>query len=281
MLTTDKFIVNVCLTGIVASKKQNPFLPVSPEEIAEDVRSCVKLGASMFHLHARDHEGNADWQKEGYEAIIRSIREVSREVIVCFSTSGRRVSGLDKRMQCLKTDPPPDMASVTVGSLNFLMDSVTNTPSDILALVREMNDRGIAPEVEVFDVGMARTVARLIDSGVLKTPCYVNVLLGNIASSDASLLDLAALTQHLPPGTIWCVGGIGKSQLTANVLGMLFGSGARIGLEDNLYLNGHMVPASNAALVERVVSVGKQLGKSPCSIQETREILGLLPRKDE
>jgi len=278
-LTSDKFIVNVCLTGIVASKTQNPYLPVTPEEIAKDVGSCLDLGASMFHLHARDHGENADWRKESYERIIRSVREVSQEAVVCFSASGRKVAGLEKRMECLRTDPPPDMASVTLGSLNFLADAVTNAPSDILTVIHEMNDRGIAPEVEVFDVGMARTVARLITSGVLKTPCYVNVLLGNVASSDASLLDLAAVTHHLPAGTIWCAGGVGKSQLIANVLGIMFGSGVRVGLEDNLYFNGLKAPASNAALVERVVSMGRHLGKSPCSARETREFLGLPPAK--
>ena len=278
-MTSDRFIVNVCLTGIVASKTQNPYLPVTPKEIAEDVRSCLKLGASMFHVHARDHAENADWQKESYETIIRAIREVSRDAVICFSSSGRKVAGLRRRMACLRTDPPPDMASVTLGSLNFLADYVTNTPSDILTLLREMNGRGIVPEVEVFDVGMARTAARLAADGVLKTPCYVNILLGNVASSDASLLDLTAVTHHLPAGTVWRAGGIGKSQLTANVLGMLFGSGVRVGLEDNLYLNGLKVPASNVALVERVVSLGKHLGKSPCSAQQTREFLGLPPAK--
>lgn len=271
----DRFIVNVCLTGIIPTKKMNAFVPLTPEEIAKDVEDCIELGASIFHVHARDEQGHPDWRKETYETIFKAIRRVSREVAICASTSGRRWTEIEKRTACLDANPRPDMASLTLGSLNFMNEGNLNSPQIILTLHQMMNERGIKPELEIFDIGMARTTARLINDGILQPPCYANIILGNTSTADASLLDLAALLQHLPKEIIWCAAGIGKTQLKANTLGILFGNGVRVGLEDNLYIDDNKTPATNAGLVERVVKIGRLLGKSPMSISETRERLGL------
>jgi uncharacterized protein (DUF849 family) len=271
----DKFIVNVCLTGTLPTKQMNQHVPMTPEEIAEDVKACIELGASMFHVHARDERQNPTWEKDVYENVFKAIRRVSEDVVICASTSGRRVSEIEKRTACLDTNPQPDMASLTIGSLNFMTEGMLNTPQMILAILQAMHKRGIKPEIEIFDVGMARTAARLIADGILRPPYYVNILLGNIATADASLLDLATILQHLPKEVIWCAAGIGKTQLKANTLGILFGNGVRVGLEDNLYLDNNKTPSTNAALVERVVKIGRLLGKSPSSIPETRECLGV------
>jgi 3-keto-5-aminohexanoate cleavage enzyme len=270
---SDRFIVNVCLTGTVPSKQMNPYVPMTPEEIAKDVEACIELGASIFHVHARDEEQRPDWRKETYENIFKAIRRVSKDVVICASTTGRRVEEIEKRTACLDADPRPDMASLTTGSLNFMTEGMLNSPQTILALIQAMHDRGIKPEIEIFDIGMARTAARLIADGTFRPPYYINILLGNIATADASLLDLATILQHLPKEVVWCAAGIGKTQLKANALGILFGSGVRVGLEDNLYINDDKTPATNAALVERVVEIGKLLGKTPSSIAETRERL--------
>jgi uncharacterized protein (DUF849 family) len=260
---------------MVPTKKMNPSVPMTPEEIARDVEACLEFGASMVHVHARDGDETPDWRKEAYEPIMKAVRAVSEEVIVCVSTSGRRVNDVERRVACLETDPKPDMASLTMGSINFLRDATRNSPEIVNDLAEAMNKHGVKPELEIFDIGMARTTARMIKNGTLRGPHYANVLLGNIASADTSLLDLAAVTQHLPKDVIWCAAGIGKAQLKANALGILFGHGVRIGLEDNLYLDGKKTPATNPALVERVVQLGKLLGKTPATPAETRELLGL------
>jgi 3-keto-5-aminohexanoate cleavage enzyme len=272
----NKFIVNVCLTGMMASKKMNPYVPMTAGEITDDVKACIELGASIFHVHARDAHQNPTWEKEAYEKIFKAIRKVSKDVVICASTSGRRVNEIEKRIACLDVNPRPDMASLTMGSLNFINEGTLNTLQTILTILQAMHDRGVKPEIEIFDIGMARTTTRLITEGTLRPPYYANILLGNIASADASLLDLAAILQHLPQEVIWCAAGIGRAQLKANTLGILFGKGVRVGLEDNLYINDDKAPATNAAFVERVVRMGQLLGKSPSSISETRELLGLL-----
>lgn len=272
----DKFIVNVCLTGTVPTKQMNQHVPMTPEEIAKDVEACIELGASIFHVHARDEQQRPDWRKETFENIFRAIRRVSQDVVICASTTGRRTGEIEKRTACLDSTPRPDMASLTTGSLNFMNEGMLNSPQTILTIIQAMHDRGIKPEIEIFDIGMARTVARLTADGILRSPCYANILLGNIATADASMLDLTTILHHLPKEVIWCAGGIGKTQLKANTLGILFGSGVRVGLEDNLYMNNDdKTLATNAALVRRVVEIGKLLGKSPSLIVETRERLGL------
>ena len=272
---SDPFIINVCLAGMLPTRAMNAAIPLTPSEIARDVEACIEFGASMFHVHARDANEAPEWRTEAYSAIMRAIREVSSDVVVCVTTSGRDVTDVAQRGASLLAEPKPDMGSLTMGSINFMRDATRNSPESIRGLVEAMDARDVKPELEIFDIGMARTTARLIREGVLRAPHYANVLLGNVASADATPLDLAALTAHLPEGTIWCAGGVGKSQLTANALGILFGDGVRVGLEDNLYMDAEKTLATNPGLVRRVVELGRLLGKRPSTIAETRERLAL------
>lgn len=276
-MTDNKFIINVCLTGIIATKLTTPYVPITPEEIAADVRQCIDLGASMFHIHARDEQHEWNWRKETYQSIMDAIRAVSSEVVVCFSTTGRKTLDLSKRIACLDTDPPPQMASLSAGSFNFRDDATINNPKDINTLLDAMMERGIKPEIEIFDLGMARATARMINEGRLTGPVYANIILGNTGTAGDSLLDVAAIHQHLPKNLIWCVGGIGKSQQRSNALGILYGQGVRVGIEDNPYYygNGKKNSASNAFFVGQIRDIGRLLGKQPYSISETKKLLGI------
>jgi 3-keto-5-aminohexanoate cleavage enzyme len=269
-----KFILNVCLTGMVARTKHNSTLPVTVEEIARQAAACIELGASMIHVHARDENEDPDWRPEPYGEILAAIREVSPDVLLCVSTSGRKVADLDRRAACLDADPPPDMASLTLGSLNFLREGVVNGPETIRGLAERMAARGIRPELEIFDVGMARTAARLIAEGVVPRPAYANILLGNAGTAGLAPADLAAILAHLPDDTVRCVAGIGGDQLRANLLGLVHCHGVRVGLEDNLYLDARKTPATNVRLVERIVRLAAELGLRPASAAETRATLG-------
>lgn len=271
----NKFIINVCLTGMVATKKDNPYIPLSPEEIASDVKECVELGASIVHVHAHDESGNPTYKREYYERILKCIRGVSKDVVICSSASGRLFHELEKRLECLDTDPRPDLVSLTMGSIDFANQSSMNSLQTVKTIAQEIYARGLKPEVEIFDIGMARTTKRLMYENILKGPCYANILLGNMASADASLLDLTAILHNLPKELLWSTGGIGKMQLRANMLGMLYGQGVRVGLEDSLYLDENKTIASNVSLVDRIIKIGRLMGKSPCTISETRQCLGL------
>lgn len=270
-----KFLLNVCLTGMVGRRKHNPHLPVTVEEIARDAEACLALGASMLHVHARDEEEEPDWRPEPYQEIVRAIRRISPDVVVCVSTSGRKVTDLDRRAACLDIDPRPDMASLTLGSLNFLREGVVNSPETIRGLAERMAALGVRPELEIFDVGMARAAARLVAEGIVARPAYANILLGNVGTASTEPADLAAILSHLPADTVRCIAGIGGEQLRANLLGLVHADGVRVGLEDNLHLDRHKTPATNAQLVERVVRMARELDLVPATIAETRALLGL------
>lgn len=268
------FIVNVCLTGMVPTKAANPHVPVTPQEIAADCRRCVELGASIFHVHARDRSGRPEWRTERFNEILDAIRARCPEAILCVTTSGRQVQDVEKRAASLDARPRPDMASLTLGSLNFQTQASVNDPPTIERLAGAMRERGIVPELEIFDVGMARYAAHLVSGGVLRPPLYANILLGNVATAGAHPADLAAIVKELPEGTTWCAGGIGRAQLPSATLGLLFGHGARVGLEDNLRLPDGR-PATNPELVGRVVDIGRSLGGEPMKASYIRRRLGL------
>ncbi len=275
-MARKKFIVNVCPTGMVPTKAHNPHVPMTPEELAEDLAGCVALGASMLHLHARDEDGVPDWRAERFTDIFTAVRRRCPDEVIIATTSGRNVKEVERRGASLDATPRPDMASLTLSSLNFLRQGSLNPPDVIQGLAAAMYERGIVPELEVFDVGMARYARFLVDKGVLEPPFYVNILLGNVATAGCDPMDLAAIVHSLPEGCTWCVAGIGREQLRANMLGILFGHGARVGLEDNIYLEGKEL-ATNQALVRRVVEVADRLGYEPMSAAEVRERLQMGP----
>ncbi|HEX9801029.1 MAG TPA: 3-keto-5-aminohexanoate cleavage protein [Thermoanaerobaculia bacterium] len=270
-----KFVLNVCLTGMVGRKRHNPHLPMTVEEITRDAEECIRLGASIVHVHARDDDEEPDWRPETYERIVRAIRAVSADVLVCVSTSGRKVTDVERRAACLDIDPRPDMASLTLGSLNFLREGVVNSPETVRALAARMAERGILPELEIFDLGMARAAARLVDEGVVRRPAYANILLGNVGTASTTPADLAAILGHLPHDLVRSLAGIGGEQLRANLLGLLYCHGVRVGLEDNLFLDAAKTPATNRQLVERVVRLAAELGLVPASGAEVRAALAL------
>ena len=123
-----------------------------------------------------------------------------------------------------------------------------------------MRERNIQPELEIFDIGMARFAQVLVSEGVLEVQGYANVLLGNIASAQPVLLDVAAVLAALPQGRMVSIAGIGRSQLTANVLGLIYADGVRVGLEDNIWYDaGRKVMADNVSLVRRVLRFAEEM----------------------
>jgi uncharacterized protein (DUF849 family) len=149
----------------------------------------------------------------------------------------------------------------------------------IEALATRMQERGIVPEIEVFDLGMLDYARYLIDRKVLRPPFYVNVLLGSRGTLAATPLNLALMMQALPQGATWAGAGIGRFQFPVNAMAVTMGGHVRVGLEDNLYMDaGKTQPATNAALVERIVALGRAAGREPASPDEARAAIGLQPR---
>ncbi len=274
-------IINLAPTGMVPTKAQSPHLPLASAEIAADCAEAVTLGATMLHLHARDADGEPSCDPHIIAELIARVRAAAPGAVIVATTSGRRVQAVESRASCLwlEGDAKPDMASLTLSSLNFASEASLNPPQTIMRLASIMQERGIRPELEVFDLGMVNFAKILIDKGLLQPPFYFNILLGNAASAQASLLHLGALVADLPPQSIWSVGGIGRFQTQAVALGVALGHGIRTGLEDNLWLDQERSkPASNAQLLARAVALAKAQDRAIATAAEVRSRLGLEAR---
>lgn len=271
-------IVNLAPTGMLPTRAQSPHVPITPREIAADVARCVALGVSMVHLHARDADGAPTGDPAVYEEIIGAIRADSPDVIIVTTTSGRLVTQVERRASTLYLEGgvKPDMASLTLGSMNFATSASVNDPQTIIRLAEIMRERGIRPELEVFDTGMVNFAKILIDKGLIAPPFYFNILLGNPGTAQATLLHLAAIVGDLPPQSVWSLAGIGRFQTRANALGVVMGDGVRVGLEDNLWFDEDRTElASNEQLVQRVVAQAAALGRALATPPAVRAMLGL------
>lgn len=152
----EKLIINAAITGMVATKADNRNVPITPDEIVADVRGCREAGASIVHIHARDESGLPTYRKEIYQEIMTRIREECPELLICGSTSGRVYREFWQRAEVLSPGPgcKPDLGSLTLGSMNFPKQVSANPPDMIQSLAAAMNERGIVPEWELFDLGM-------------------------------------------------------------------------------------------------------------------------------
>ncbi len=264
---------------MVATRAQNPNLPVTVEEIVRTSLECVNLGASVIHIHARGDDGRPTWKKGVFARIISGIREQAEAVIVTVSTSGRNWQEVEKRTECLGLDGgvKPDLASLTPGSLNFQTQESINSPAVIRQLAGTMRERGIKPEIDLFEPGMAQTVKRLMEEGVMeKERPYFNILFGSAGTSPFTSSILAAFQSLLPADANWGAGGIGRNQLPANAAGLAFGGHVRVGLEDNLYYDkARNRLASNQMLVERIARIAGEMGLGIATPADARQILGL------
>lgn len=280
MLTNQKLIINLAVTGMVPTKADNPALPITPEEIAEDCHRCYELGASIFHLHARDEDGVPTFRSDIYREIIGKVRSKCPDAIVCVSTSGRVFKSFEQRSAVLDLDgeTKPEMASLTLGSMNFPSQASVNEPAMIRALAEKMFERGICPELEVFDAGMVDYARYLIDKQVLRKPFYFNLLLGSLGTLSATPFNLATLTRALPTPSTWAATGIGRFQFNVNALSIAMGGHVRVGLEDAIYLDANKERlATNPSLVERLVKIAHAVEREVATPSEARAMIGLQP----
>ncbi len=271
-------IINAALTGMVATKAKVPHLPVAPEEIVVDGEACFRAGATVLHLHARDAEGAPDWRRSAYERFVPALRRSCPGVVICVTTSGRVDGELGKRADVLDLagEARPDMASLTLGSLNFRDSASVSEPRTIVALAEAMAARGIRPELEIFDTGMAYLAHTLRAEGILPSPSYANLMMGSANTAPATAGALAHLVASLPADTQWAAAGIGAFQLAMNAMAVFMGGHVRTGLEDSPYLSyPSRESATNEALVVRAVGLAAVAGRRVATPREARTLLGL------
>jgi 3-keto-5-aminohexanoate cleavage enzyme len=271
----EKLIISVGITGSRITRKQTPYIPISPEEIARSGIEAWRAGASILHVHVRDPKTGLGTQDLSiFKEVVDRIRSET-DAILCLTTSGipGRNLPISERLNPLSLNP--ELVSFDAGSINMGQHVFLNLPEFLEALAKKTLERGIKPELEVFEVGMVYTCLRYLEKGLLKPPLHFQFVLGTTAGMPATPKSLLHLSEIIPQGSTWSVIGIGPGQLPMAMMGMIMGGHVRVGLEDNIYYSKGVLAKSNEELVDRVVRIAKEFGREVAKPQESRKILSL------
>lgn len=278
----EKVIITAALTGAVTPKEKNASIPLTPQEIAEDAYVCWKAGAAIVHLHMRNDEGIGCMDDKKFAETIRLIREKKDcDVIINCTSSGDNTGTAtnETRMLHMQTIDGIEMGSYDAGSFNWMPGGVfENSPQFLEKLGDVYMERGIKPEIEIFDSGMLGVTKYFVDKGHLPTPLHFQFCLGVLGAMPATVENLQYLVNKIPEDSTWSAFGVGKQHLPIMYAALALGGNIRVGLEDNVFYSKG-VPASNVMLVERAVKAVEVFGKQPATSAEAREILGIAPLK--
>src|SRR5437868_9743543 len=212
-----------------------PHLPITAGELGDEAARCREAGASVIHLHVRRDDGTPTQDKVLFQKAIDAIRRRC-DVLVQTSTGGAVGMSADERAQPLECTPPPDMATLNAGSLNFGDDVFLNPFPIVREFARRMREKGIAYELECYDVGHVEACLRLAAEGVIELPAHFDFVMGVRGGIQASEDNLTFLVMKLPQGCTFNVAGIGRHQLPIAEPSPAMAGPAPCGLEDNVYL---------------------------------------------
>jgi len=280
-----KTIITAALTGAVTPAGYD--IPATPQKIAEEAYDAWKLGASIVHLHMRDENGMGTMDAARFKETIHLIRSYKDcdVVINCTSSGDNRVSGGDPegnaiRMLHHKTLDGIEMGSYDAGSFNWMPGGVfMNTPDFLNELGQVYIDRGIKPEVEIFDAGMLGVTDYFIKKGSMKTPVHYQFCLGVLGAMPATVENLMYLLDKIPAGSTWSAFGVGAGHMPIMFAALALGGHIRVGMEDNVVFGkdaeGNRIKATNHMLIERAVGAVKAFGNEVASPAEAREMLGI------
>ncbi len=272
-----KLIITAALTGAEVGKAQQPALPITPEEIGIAAAECVAAGAAIVHLHARQPDGTPTQDAAIYCEIIAAVR-TRCDAIVQVSTGG--AVGMSAAERVAPVALRPEMATLSMGSVNFGDDVFLNLPADIAAFAQAIADHGVKAELEIFDAGMMATARRWLHKGLLASPAHFDFVLGVPGGMPATPEALLHLVTQLPEGATWTVAGMGGAQLTLGTMAVAIGGHVRVGFEDNIFFRKGELAASNAQLVQRIAAIGRLAERPPATPDEARVLLGL-PRRTQ
>ncbi|HEY2535992.1 MAG TPA: 3-keto-5-aminohexanoate cleavage protein [Solirubrobacteraceae bacterium] len=296
MSLDDPVVITCAISGVLANREQCPAIPYTPAEYAAEARRIVDEGGVMIHIHARKPDGSPSFEVEDYRAISEAIRaEVGDAAIINFSTGAVGVS-VEKRVAYLR-ECRPEVAALNMGSMNYAKYSrsrkdfvfkmvFANPFEEIVALLEAMNELGIKPEHECFDIGHVGSLEPLIDMGVLHPPLHVDCIMGVTGGISPSARNLAAMVENIPGAggnggrkSHWGVIGISRQQWLLVAAALTLGGSVRVGLEDNLYLPGGEMASSNGELIAQARRMAEEVGRRPATVAQARAMLDIKPRE--
>jgi 3-keto-5-aminohexanoate cleavage enzyme len=297
----DPVVITCSISGVIANREQCPAIPYTPEEYGAEAKRAVDEGASMIHIHARKPDGTPSYEIEDFSAITEAIRGAVDDVIVNYSTGTVGVP-TSKRIEYLRACRP-EVAALNMGSMNyakyscsrkdFVFKMVFSNPFDeIIELLQAMDELGIKPEHECFDIGHVGSLEPLVDMGILKAPLHVDCVMGVVGGIPPKPRNLAAMVENIPglktcasPNTVgvgeglggshWGVIGISRDQWMLIATALTLGGSIRAGVEDNLYLPSGEMARSNGDLIAQARRMTEDIGRRPATVAEARGLLGI------
>lgn len=270
----NKVILTVATTGAWPQKEDTPYIPLQPEEIAQEIYECYKAGASVAHIHVRDDENKASMSFEKFEKTVKIVRSRC-DIVVNLTTSGGLGLMDDIRMKPF-VELKPEIASFDCGSMNWMHSTVfENSPKFLEKLGQAMQENNVKPEIEVFDAGMVYNALYYLKKGILKAPLHFQFVLGVPGGMTATVENLMFLKSLIPADATWGALGIGKQHLPIMYAALALGGHVRVGMEDNIYYRAGELAKSNVEFIERTKRIVTELDKQIATPAEARIILGL------
>jgi uncharacterized protein (DUF849 family) len=296
-----KAIITAALTGSIHTPSMSPYLPITANQLIDEILAVHEAGGAVAHLHVRDQEtGLPNADQDTYMEVATTVKKHC-DIILCTTTGGRLGEPVEKRGRVANT-LKPELASLNAGSLNFALFHIAdkikdykfdwekpylegtddfifpNTFKTMRQFLETFATTGTKPEFEVYDMGMINNLAFLIKSGIVKTPVYLQFvmgILGGIPATPENLVYLLDTARRQIGDFKFSVCAAGYMQFPLCTQSLIMGGNARVGLEDNLYLEKGVLAKSNADQVKKIIRIAAELGVAPATPAEARQILGL------
>ena len=298
----DKFIVTAALTGAIHIPTMSPYLPITPDQLAEEARRAREAGALIVHVHARNPQtGRPSAENHVFGEILSKIKSKC-DAVICVTTGGGFGMTVEERVKVLKTYSP-ELASLNAGSMNFslhpLLEKIQdfkydwepqylamsedfifpNTFKTLKEFSQYFSKEDTKPEFEVYDAGMLNNIAFMLNRVSIKKPIYIQFVLGILGGMQATINNLVFLhdsaKEILGTEFVWSVCAAGKNQFKMCNAALLMGGFTRVGLEDNLYLEKGELAKSSGQQVEKIIRIAREHGLEPATPEEARSILNL------
>lgn len=273
--STEDLILCAAIVGAETTREQTRYLPITAQELADEAARCRDAGVSIIHLHVRNPDGSPSQSGALFQEAIDAIRKKT-DVVIQTSTGGAVGMSVDERAGPLACKP--EMATLNCGTINFGDDIFVNSRPDIRDLAARLRAANSMPELECYDVSHVEEALRLFNEGILVAPLHFQFVLGIAGGIGATEDNLNYLRSLLPQGATWGVAAVGRFQKPMTEYAIRTGGHARVGLEDNIYLEKGVLSEGSAPLVARAFAYARSIGRTVADPARARVLLGLPSR---
>lgn len=285
---SDRVIITAALSGAGTFKNNNPAVPYTPEEFAEEAAKCHAAGAAMVHVHARMDDGMPTHEVDRIRATHDAIKEKTPELIVNLSSAVGMGKTPEERITQI-VEIKPEMASLNTNTMNFgivdrktgqvLIDYVfENTFTMLQDFGKAMEENGVKPEIEIYDIGGLDNVRLVMKQGIFSGPMNFNFVWG-VAGGQVFRPDaFMTLVHALPDNANFTTCGVGNDEFPAIMQSCMVGGHMRVGLEDNVRTPKGELAKGSYELVEWAAKIAEILGRQVATADEAREMMGIRKR---